>query len=252
MVRTTALLLAGLLVLAGCSGGAAPAAPEVLGEWELVSGSAAGGPLPRPAGMPATLSFEGAQLGGVSFCNHYSGGYRLDGDALTVEPLGGTEMGCDPEVMAAEAAFLGALAAADHAAVEGVELVLTGADVALRFQRPAPVVDRELAGTRWVLDTLVEGETAASVLAEPTLQLAPDGTAAGSTGCRPFRGTWHVSGDVLALPDLTRDDIGCPADLGRQDEHVLAVLDAGPRFAIAGDRLTLSAADGRGLSYRAG
>jgi heat shock protein HslJ len=236
------VLLLALLALAGCGGVAA--GPDVLGEWELVSG------LPHPPGVTATLVVDDAQLTGISFCNHYAGGYTLDGEALTVDGLGGTDMACDPTVMAAETAFLTALGGADRMARDGDDLVLTGPDVSLRFSRQAPVPDRELAGTTWTLDTLVDGEVASSVLGSPPPSLAPDGTATGSTGCKGFLGTWQVAGDVLTL-DVTRDGVGCPGDLGRQDEHVLAVLDAAPRFAIDGDRLTLTAPDGRGLGYRA-
>ncbi|MGY1617716.1 META domain-containing protein [Geodermatophilus sp. SYSU D00691] len=254
MVRTAVLLVTGLLVLAACGGSAGSPRPDVLGSWELVSGSAGGAPLPRPAGVVATLVFGDGELSGRSFCNHFSGTYRLDDGALTVEGLGGTEMGCDPDVMAAETAFVSALGSVDRAALEGSELVLTGTGVALRFREPAPVPDREPAGTTWVLDTLVDGRSASSTVstAEPgTLLLAPDGSLTGSTGCKPFRGTWSADGDVLTLV-VDRDDVGCPEGLGRQDEHVLAVLDSGPTAAVDGDRLTLTAPDGRALGYRAG
>jgi heat shock protein HslJ len=237
------LVLVALLTVAACAGGPAGASPDVLGEWVLVSG------VSQPPGVAATLVVEDAQLRGISFCNHYSGGYTLDGDALAVDGLGGTDMGCDPDVLAAETAFLTALGSADRMTRDGADLVLTGADGSLRFSRQEPVPDRELAGTTWTLDTLVDGEVASSVLGSPTLELTPDGTATGSTGCRGFLGTWQVAGDVLTL-DVTRDDIGCPEDLGRQDEQVLAVLDAGPQYGIDGDRLTLTAPDGRGLVYR--
>ncbi len=36
-----------------------------------------------------------------------------------------------------------------------------------------------------------------------------------------------------------------------QSEHVTAVLDAPPTAVVDGDRLTLTAPDGRGLVYRA-
>src|SRR4051812_27433385 len=93
------LLLTALLAVAGCAG-TAGAGPALRGDWELVSG------LPHPPGVTATLVVEDAQLTGISFCNHYSSTYRLDGDALTVDGLGVTDMGCAPGVMAAETAFL--------------------------------------------------------------------------------------------------------------------------------------------------
>jgi heat shock protein HslJ len=251
-VHRAALLLAVALVLAACAerGAGSPAASDVLGEWELTDATAAGAPLPRPAVGRATLVLDGGQVGGVSFCNRYSGTYRLDGDALEIDGLGGTEMGCEPDVMAAESAYLTALGGAGTARVEGGELVLTGDSVTLRFRRPAEVPTSELTGTDWVLDTLVEGETVSSVASGSTLRLEADGTVGGTTACRTFSGTWTAAGNALTVTDLVTDDRACPEDLRRQDEHELAVLGNPTTLEITEDRLSLTGAAGIGLIYR--
>jgi heat shock protein HslJ len=244
-----ALLLLVALLAAGCADPAA-GSPDVLGDWYLAEGSADGVPLPRPA-PPATLTVGPDELSGTSYCNHYGSTYRLDGSALAVDGLGGTDMGCQPDVMAAETAYLGALGRADAVARDGGDLLLTGDGVRLRFSPVAPVPDRELAGTRWVLDTLVDGEVASSTVGEPAvLLLGPDSTAEASTGCRSLTGTWLVEGGALIVDDLLVDG-DCPPDGELQDAHVTAVLGAGPAVEIAEDRLTLTADDGRGLVYRA-
>ncbi|MGY1811850.1 META domain-containing protein [Blastococcus sp. SYSU D00820] len=245
------LLVTGLLAACGDRGAGSP---DVVGSWQFADGTADGAALPRPAGAGATLEVTPGELRGRSFCNSFSAGYRQDGDSIALDGLGGTEMGCEPELMAAESAFLGALGRITTAARDGADLVLTGDGVRLRFTPVVPAPDRDLAGTRWVLDTLVDGRTASSTVssaAPGTLELAPGGPVTGSTGCRGFVGTWETAGDVLTLV-VDRDDVGCPDDLGRQDAHVLAVLDSGPRWTVAADRLTLTADDGRGLGYRAG
>lgn len=246
------LLLTALVVLAACGSPAAAGRPDVQGSWRLVSGEAGGVPLAQPPGATATLVVEEDRLGGSAFCNTYSAGYRLDGAALSLTDLGSTEMGCAPPLMAAETAFLTALAAVDRMALDGAELVLAGGDATLRFAREAPEPDRALVGTRWVLDTLVDGGTASSVQGEPLLELADDGTARGSTGCRGWTGPWQRGGQVPALGPPTVEDVACPPGLARQDEQVTAVLAAGPAVAVDGDRLTLTAPDGRALGYRAG
>ena len=250
MHRTTLLLLATLL-LAGCAerGGGSPES-DVLGEWQLIEGTSAGAPLPQPPGGRATLVLESGQLGGVSFCNHYSSPYRLDGDALEIDGLGGTEMGCDPDVMAAESAYLSALGAVGVARIEGEDLVLTGDGATPRFRRVPPVPTSELAGTDWVLDTLVEGELVSSVLGESTLRLDADGTVHGTTACREFSGTWTAAGNDLTVTDLVTDDRACPEELGRQDEHELAVLGDSSTVEITEDRLALTGPTGDGLIYR--
>jgi heat shock protein HslJ len=248
------LLVAGVMALAGCGTDSAPSdGPDVTGEWQLASGTALGAELLLPAGTTATLALSRGQASGVAFCNRFSASYELDGSSFEISDIGSTEIGCEPDVMAAESTYLAALDVVDTAVLDGADLLLTGPGVELRFG-PVPVVpDSPLEGTRWVLETLVDGETASSVLAEPLLELAPDGTATGTTGCNGWTSTWRQDGDVLAVDPLITS-VGCDADesLVVQDAQVTAVLAARPTVAIDGDRLALTAPDGRGLGYRAG
>jgi heat shock protein HslJ len=248
MVR--AVLLLAVLLLAGCGGSGGSPADDVVGEWELVSATASGAPLTQPSGAAATLSLDGTQARGTSFCNHYMTGYSIDGDTIRFEGLGGTDMGCDPAVMAAESDFLTALGAADTVALDGTDLLLTGPDVELRF-RPVPEIPTsQLAGTEWVLETLLDGEVASSTTGRSVLRLAHDGTFTGTTACHMLTGRWQPTGDELRFPEFTAEETGCPAEAGAQDAHELAVLEGGFQLAVEEDRLTALDADGRGLVYR--
>ena len=251
-MRRLVLLLLGALALAACgadaSAGGGPS--DVEGGWHLTGGTADAAELPAPPGTQATLDLAGEEARGTAFCNSWFATARLDGSALSFEGIGQTEMGCPPEAMAAESAYLSALAGVRTATVRGEELVLIGDGVELRFSRVAPVPDSPLAGTRWVLDTLVDGETASSVLGDAQLGLAPDGTLTASTGCRTIGGTWRAEGNSLVL-DFAYDTFGCPPPADGQDEHVLGVLAARPVPTVDGDRLTLTGPDGRALGYSA-
>lgn len=247
-----AALLLTVLLLAGCaaaSGGGSPA-PDVVGEWELVSGTTAGAALPQPSGTVATLTLDGEQAGGRSFCNHYSSGYTVEGDAIRFEGLGGTEMGCEPDVMAAETAYLTALGIVGTIARDGDDLVLTGDDVELRFRPVPPVPTSPLAGTDWVLETLIDGEVASSVMGRSTLRLEDDGTFAATTACTTLTGRWQPTGDRIEFPEASGESRDCPPEARAQDEHELAVLGGGFRATVEADRLTLLVDDGRGLVYR--
>jgi heat shock protein HslJ len=249
-----AALLLAVLLLAGCAaaaGGSPRSEDPVVGEWELVSGTAAGAPLPLPAGGRATAAFDGARVTGTAFCNTYGAAYRRDGDALRLEEVARTEMGCEPGLMAAEEAFLDALASVASAAGDGADLVLRGAGVELRFRPVAPVPPSSLAGTTWVLETLLDGDVASSTAGRSTLRLAGDGTVEGSTACATLTGRWQPTGDRLRFPELALEDTGCPAEARAQAEHEVAVLGSVPAIAVEEDRLTLLADDGRGLVYRA-
>jgi heat shock protein HslJ len=247
-VSRVLLVLAAALLVAGCADRGAGSA-DVLGEWFLADGEADGGPLPRPAGSSATLIVGPEELTGRSFCNSFSSTYRLDGATLAVDGVGGTEMGCEPGVMAAETAYLSALGRADTVTLDGADLVLTGTGVRLRFSPLPPVPDRALAGTRWVLDTLVDGDVASSTQGEAVLALAADGTLSGSTGCRTLAGRWTADGGSLSFPELQVGG-GCHPDGEAQDAHVTGVLGVPVTYGVTGRQLTLTGAGGLGLVYR--
>jgi heat shock protein HslJ len=248
-----ALLLLAVLLLAGCAeaaGGGSPA-DDVVGEWELVSGTASGQPLPQPADVRATLTFEGGEAGGTSFCNRYSAAYTVDGDSVRFEGIGGTEMGCDPAVMAAETAYVTALAMVRTFALDGDDLVLSGEDVELRFRPIPPVPTSRLAGTDWVLESLIDGETASSVMGRSTLRLEDDGTFTATTACTTMTGRWQPTGDRVVFPEAATQSRECPPEAAAQEAHESAVLGSGFHISIEEDRLTALSDDDRGLVYRA-
>jgi heat shock protein HslJ len=250
-VHRAAHLLAAVLALAAC-GGSSGTTPDLAGEWELAGGTAAGADLPSPRGARATLEIDGQELRGIAFCNHYFSSYRLDGSSFSVDGLGSTEMGCEPDVMTAESAYLATLGEVDAVAAADDALLLTGDGIELRFTPVAAVPDSPLEGTRWVLETVIEGQAASSTIGEPAvLALDTDRTAEATTGCRTITGTWLVEANALVIDDLLADGAPCPPDVERQDAHVTAVLQSGPAVGIREDRLTLTTDDGRGLVYRA-
>jgi heat shock protein HslJ len=249
-MRRLVLLFAGVLALAACGTDAASDGPDVTGEWQLASGAALGADLPFPPGTTATLALSGGEANGTAFCNRFFASYEFDGSSFSFGDIGSTEMGCEPDMMAAESTYLASLDSVDTAVLDGADLLLTGAGVELRFSRVVAVPDSPLAGTRWVLDTLVDGETASSVLGDAQLELATDGTLSASTGCRTIGGAWSSDGETLVV-DAAYDTFGCPPPADRQDVHVLGVLAARPVATVDGDRLTLTSPDGRGLGYRA-
>ena len=242
---------AAVLLLAGCAGGTG-AAPEIAGEWELVQFSRDGAVVPEPVGGRATLTVADGELSGTSFCNSYSGSDRLDGDAMSVSGLGGTEIGCAAELMDAESAYLAALGAVEQAATADGYLLLSSDDAELRFAPVPEVPASDLAGTRWILETLLDGEVASSTTGLPAvLELADDGTLTASTGCRELTGGWSLEGDVVRVTGVTPAEATCDRDVAKQDEQVTAVLSDDFQVAVTEDSLAVTGAGGLGLVYRA-
>lgn len=274
------LLLSAIAVLLLASCGGADSTPSVggsdgapsdpAGSWVLL-GSQPTIDVPDDARVTLEVAADGDawEVGGTAACNSYGGTVATDGNTWRGQGYAATEMACDEPRMAAEQAYLDALDAVDTwTRPSADELVLTGADVELRFESLPAVPTAELTATTWVLESLVTGtgaDAAVSSLApgadEATLRLEPDGTVEASTGCRTFSGEWTETGDEILLTTFgVRDDspnvaadgtTTCDEAVVEQEDHVLSVLGDGFRAEIDEQRLTLVSRDGLGLAYRA-
>ena len=240
---------------AGGSGGTAhpsdAARPDLSGSWLLQRGTGPSGDLRVPHGSRVTIAFDGKRVSGQA-CNLYGGDYQIhDGSGITFSAMAMTEMACEEPMMSLEADYHAALALVRDAAVAGDLLTLTGDGVELRFSRMPVVPDATLTGTHWTLTTLFQGDAASSVVGKGWLQLDPDGTLSGSTGCRGFDASYAVVADRVEITDLVNEDNACEEAAKAQDQLVLDLLNGGVRFAIDGQQLTLSGAGGSGLGYTA-
>jgi heat shock protein HslJ len=243
-----ALILA--VLLSGCSllGGAT--SPSLNGEWQLQAGTDQGHPIPIAPGSTITLTIDGTRVGGSSACNIYGGTIELSGASVSISALSMTEMACQEDRMASEAAYLAALPRVRTASRSGDSLVLSGPNVELSYVLVPPVANADLVGTAWTLESLASGDAVSSIVAEATLQLNADGTLSASTGCRHLTGRYAVSGAKVTGTLDPYDTIGCVNPIGDQDAHILQVIGGEFSFAIQGESLTLTAGD-KGLGYRA-
>jgi heat shock protein HslJ len=97
--------------------------------WSIPRGSQNSSVVPAP-GSAITLQFLNGQLTGFAGCNSYTGSYTAvdNGDgtyAVSGSNISTSRLTCPPEVMAAENAYLQALAQVVTAQVQGNLLVLT-------------------------------------------------------------------------------------------------------------------------------
>jgi heat shock protein HslJ len=226
--------------------------PDVNGAWVLTSGTSGGEPITVPDDYRVTITFtDGDQVGGQA-CNHYGGTYDLrDDESISFSAMSMTEMACEEPMMTVEAAYHAALAAVTRVERSGDVLTLSGDGAELVFEQLAPVPDAALRGTRWALESLIQGDAVSSVSDGGWLQLDADGTLSGSTGCRNFDGAYVVTGDTVTITQLATTDQACTGLVEAQDRHVIEVIEGGFMVAIDGDRLTLTLVDGNGLDFRA-
>ncbi|HEV7723136.1 MAG TPA: META domain-containing protein [Iamia sp.] len=263
-VLTLLVLLAVLVPLAGCgddddtgtedaSATTAPAESPIAGRtFEAVSLESDVYDLVE--GVTLSIAFTDDQITVDAGCNRLSGTYAIEGPILVVTGLGGTEMGCEPELMEQDAWIAGVLTARPVFTPQAPDgLLLSDDDWTLTMAAAGDEAaddDVELAGPEWTLDTLIDGEAASSVPegVTATITFADDGTYAVAAGCNTGRGTYVEDATTLTLepPTLTRRR--CDEAATSVETAVVAVLDGEADLRIDANRLTLTAASGAGLS----
>lgn len=248
--------LAAMALAAACGEqvGTATDGVDLQGSWHLVSGRDDDGAF-ELRGREVTLRVDGAEAGGTSACNLYGGRVQVDGDSVRLSELGGTEMGCEPDVMALEQRYLEALRTVERGERSDDELTLSGADVSLEFSLDPPVEEAALVGTTWLLESLIDGESVSSVASEGELRFLDGGAMVATVGCGVQRARYTRDGSDVVLTELTDRDPGagmCTPDVEAQHEHAVDVLRDGFTARIEGDRLTLMNQHGKGLDFRAG
>jgi heat shock protein HslJ len=251
------------VVLAACSAAGTTtttAPPAVADVWNttysIVRIVVGGADLPLVPGSNPSVTFSGTDVNGTTGCNSFFGTFSVDGDSISFDQLGQTEMGCDERRSTQEQQIMAVLAAADRWGFEGDILTVgaaagTGAIELGPGEGPPATV--ALEGTVWILDSLVDGDRVSSTVAGSHSTLTIDGgTVGGDSGCNTFGAEATLDPPTIAITDLTTTERACvDQPIMDQEGFVYDVLGNATSFAIDGDQLTIEA-NGRSLVYRAG
>ena len=102
--------------------------------WTLRFGGGPGGEITPVDGYPITITFDGdGSISGIASCNGYGGRYEIDGSEIFLPQIDWTEVGCEPDVQAAEGAFFSALTDVTNIDLFGDEMALSGPESELIF-----------------------------------------------------------------------------------------------------------------------
>jgi heat shock protein HslJ len=203
------------------------------------------------AGSRVRLAFDAGKVGASAGCNSMSGAYSIAGGHLKVAEMSTTEMGCDAALMAQDQWLAGFLA--DTAAtLSGDTLKLTAGGVTLTLtDRVVADPDRQLAGTHWLLDSIVNGDVVSSVPVGVTASITfADGNVAISTGCNTAGGTAAIGNGTVKLGDITMTTMACAGDAWVVESAMVAALKGEVAWSIKASALTIGPA-GHELVFRA-
>ncbi len=84
------------------------------GSWRLANMTSANLPTPMLPVGELTVEFSGDQIGGSGGCNRFMGGYKVQGEQITIGPLASTFKACEQDVMTQETKYLAALQGAQR------------------------------------------------------------------------------------------------------------------------------------------
>lgn len=204
-----------------------PAAPE--GRWQVVELDGYGEGLAPPieAGELTLWLLDDGLAEGTTGCGRFNAGWSLDDGRLSlgVAPTG--HLGCGEQKTAEAVAFstaLGSVSAWRPASDgDGLELVDDTGRVRVVL---APVLVLEPTGV-WTVTryaradgSLVKPDAGAPM----AVDFEADGSISGSTGCRPFEGTYWREGQAITIGPIETVGPGCEQARRRPERRLLAAL----------------------------
>lgn len=250
--------LAAALALAACGGAAAspssspaPSAdpPPALDGRTFLSTASTGHSL--VAGSQVRLSFQGGTLAMNAGCNSMGGAYQIVDGRLVTGQMSMTEMACAEPLMAQDQ-WISAFVSGAGITLDGDTLTLDKDGVTLTLvDREVVNPDRPLLGTRWVVDSVVAGDTVGTLPVGVIAALTfADGAVAVEPGCNRGSGQAAVSGGTITFGPIAMTKMACAEPAMSVEAAVTAVLAGEVAYQIEADTLTLTAI-GKGLILRA-
>lgn len=248
-----------LLLLAGC--GDRPAGQggsDPLRGREFLATSVTEDGKPRDLVPDTTLSVKFTDDGRLiadAGCSMMQGPVdTADGKLVIENGLSMTGIGCDEARHEQDRFVASVLGGSPTWQLSGDQLTITAGSTKVELApREAVDPDRDLAGTTWELDTLIDGDVASSMAAgtEPVTLTFDGGQVVADTHCNGVTGTYTVSGDKLQVEQGPMTKKMCPPEIMRGESAVVDVLQGEVTYEITADRLTLTNSSGKGIQLHA-
>jgi heat shock protein HslJ len=199
---------------------------------------------PRLPQTRVTINFAEGEVNGSAGCNNFFGPYTVDGNNLTIGPLGSTMMMCiQDDTATQETAYLANLGNVASYDIINNQLQLNNAE-----GNTILVFDVEeatsLVGTDWTVTGYNNGQEAVvSVLADTQMTALFDenGLVSGSAGCNGYRASFETDAETINIGPAASTRKLCPTPEGIMDQEALylAALEMAATYEIDGSRLDL-------------
>ncbi|MFI5805756.1 META domain-containing protein [Streptomyces sp. NPDC051561] len=221
--------------------------------WTVESSTVGGKKAPAPENVFVEIDGKGAVKGNYG-CNSFTGKGSVKGDTVSLDKLLSTQMACDQQDF--EIALRKAFKDPMKAKLDDGRLTLTtarGDTVALTSKPVEPATP--LAGTKWTVNSFLEGKTAkslpASTAGKAYLTFGKDGSIQGRTGCNSLNGKAKQGDGTLEFGRIATTRMMCQGDGSAVEKQLLEVLSGKTTYQVDGTSLSITGADGQGLAAKA-
>jgi heat shock protein HslJ len=258
-MRIFAVLL--LLVVAGC--GARTEAAQVAPGPDPLRGRTFTATAVTEDGKPKQLApkteltvefTDDGRLIARAGCNTMQGQVDTGDGTLTVDGgLSMTEMGCDPARHDQDEFVAGVLSANPRWELTDSRLTIRTGTTVFDMTAEEEQVSRDLKGTTWVLDTLIDGDVASSTAAgAPEVTLVFDGRkVTADTHCNGYTAEYVVDGDTITFTAGASTLMACAPEIMKVEKAVADALRDEVTYEVTADRLTFTHPSGKGIGLHA-
>jgi heat shock protein HslJ/tRNA A37 threonylcarbamoyladenosine synthetase subunit TsaC/SUA5/YrdC len=206
-------------------------------------------------GGPRVWDILRADVGCNSMGTAAAAGELLTHGSLSINGLGGTQVGCQPPLRDQEEWLKTFLMSKPSWRLNGDELTLTsGGTTITLLDRKIAEPDFPLDGIRWkVVTTITNADLREGHhLAKRAWISFDGGRLTGWTGCNELSGTVTRNNTELTFSNVATTDRACTAETAALQAAILATLGPAVAYTIDYNQLTLLAPSGIGLDLKEG
>ncbi|MFD3403120.1 META domain-containing protein [Kribbella sp. NPDC058693] len=249
------IALAGaVLLLAGCGQNTDPGASPVGKTFLSTSVTEDGKPKQLAPKTRVRLQFtDDGRLVADAGCNSMQSKVSTKDGKLALDgELASTAMGCPGPQQGQDSWLAGIISAKPTWKLDGNKLDVTAGSTTISLEnREILEPDLPLDGTRWILSSVISGDSVGHFAGSENVWLTLNGErVTGSTGCNDFQGVVARSTGKLTFGELATTRRACAGNPATLESQVLKGLKGEMTYHISGATLQLRSANG-GLDFTA-
>jgi heat shock protein HslJ len=247
---------AGLVVLTGCGDESGPGGGSSdLGGKSYLSTAVTENGAPKKLAPNTRIKLDFKDDGTLSAnagCNSIGGQAATSGGKLTVEDLAVTDMGCDAPRHAQDTWLVELLQSGPTWKADADKLTITSGGTILQLQdRETAQPDVALDSTKWVLESVITGETASTPGNGGAYLTISGERVTGSTSCNELQGIVSRTGNKLTFGEIGTTRRACSGPAATLEKTVLATLNGEVTYTLDADKLQLRTPTKIGLDFKA-